>query len=276
MDRFCLTGYPLGHSVSPFIHKRLFEMSGTAAEYELKETAPEALEDEFASLKKYRGFNVTIPHKQSIIPLLDALSEKARLCGAVNTVDVRGGVCTGYNTDCTGFLRALELADIRLGGKVLICGSGGVASMFAVEAALAGAQVTLAVRESGAATAKAIRSRLESRLSQSCEIVLSDGVKGSYDLLINGTPSGMFPDTDASVLPMERVQGCGAVFDAVYNPRETKLLSYAKKAGIKYSNGLSMLVLQAAAAQEIWTGARFTQEQIKQLILLTEREVDSL
>jgi shikimate dehydrogenase len=276
MDRFCLTGYPLGHSVSPFIHKKLFEMSKVTAEYELCEIPPAALKEKFASLKEYRGFNVTIPHKQSIIPLLDALSYGAELCGAVNTVDVKDGVCTGYNTDCTGFLRALELADIKLGGRVLICGSGGVSSMFAAEAALAGAQVTLAVRDSGLEKAQAIRSRLESRLSQSCGIVNINDVDGSFDLMINGTPAGMYPDTEKSPLPEKAVRNCGAVFDAVYNPRETKLLSCAKNAGIKHQNGLAMLVLQAAAAQEIWTGAHFTQEQIKELILLTEREVDSL
>lgn len=126
MKTFALIGYPLGHSMSPVIHKELMKTAGIDGSYELIEIAPENLADKFEELKKFDGFNVTIPHKISIIPFLDKVNERAELFGAVNTVKV-GKEITGYNTDCFGFLRALEMADIKLGGSTLVCGAGGVA-----------------------------------------------------------------------------------------------------------------------------------------------------
>lgn len=139
MKKFGLTGFPLGHSMSPVIHKALFKINGMDASYELKEVHPDSFSQGVEELKKLNGFNVTIPHKTNIIPFLDGLSERAELFGAVNTVHNKDGVLTGYNTDCFGFLRALEMAGIELKGKVLLCGSGGVSRMFAFESVLAGA-----------------------------------------------------------------------------------------------------------------------------------------
>ena len=252
MNNFCLIGYPLGHSMSPIIHKELFKIKNIDASYNLNEIAPENLKNEYKKLKKLDGFNVTIPHKTGIIPMLDGLSQRAQLFGAVNTVKIENGKATGHNTDCFGFLRALEMAEINLGGKVLLCGSGGVSRMFAFESILAGADLTIAVRDSSLPAANLIKSEIKDKLDKQVKVVKLGDVEGEFDLLINGTPVGMFPKVDASVLPKEKVQKCKAVFDAVYNPQETLILKYAKEAGIKYSNGLSMLVWQAAVAQEIW------------------------
>ena len=274
MNLYGLTGYPLGHSLSPVIHEELFKLAGIDGKYDLYEFSPEKLGEGIAALKKdLRGFNVTIPHKIAVIPFLDELSERAALFGAVNTVKV-GEKCVGYNTDCIGFLRALELAGITLSGRVLVCGAGGVARMFAFEAALAGCELTVAARDEDIPAANIIKDEISEKLNKSASVINLKEVSGGYDLIINGTPVGMHPNVDACVLPREIVANSRAVFDAIYNPAETLLLKYAKEAGIKYSNGLSMLVLQAVAAEEIWNGISFSEDDIKKVIKITETELE--
>lgn len=273
MKNFGLIGYPLGHSMSPVIHKELFKINGIDADYNLKEISPDVLSQGIGKLKKLDGFNVTIPHKTGIIPFLDKLSDRAELFGAVNTVAVKDGILTGYNTDCFGFLRALDLAGIKLGGNVLLCGSGGVSRMFAFEAVLADSNLTVAVRDEDIDAANQIKKEIAQRLNKNIAVTTLDNVDGEYDVLINGTPVGMYPNVDACVLPKDKIAKCKAVFDAVYNPLETRLIKYAKECKAKYSNGLPMLVLQAAVAQEIWFDVKFTMEQISSVIDITEREL---
>ena len=263
---FALIGYPLGHSMSGIIHKELFKAAKIEGAYSLTEIKPEALENELENLKRLCGFNVTIPHKTNIIPFLDALSPKAQLFGAVNTVDNKNGVLTGHNTDCTGFLKALSSADIELGGRVLICGCGGVSRMFAFESALAGCDITFAVRKESLEKCKILSDELETKLSVKCRVAFLDNAGEGYDLIINGTPVGMYPNVGVSPLGEETVASSKAVFDSIYNPNETLLLSYARQVGIKHQNGLSMLVWQAAAAQEIWNGVKFEDEDVDKII----------
>ena len=266
MKNFALIGYPLGHSMSGIIHKELFKTAKIEGSYSLTEIKPEDLESELESLKRLNGFNVTIPHKTNIIPFLDALSKKAGLFGAVNTVDVKNGVLTGHNTDCTGFLRALSSADIELGGRVLICGCGGVSRMFAFESALANCDITFAVRKESLEKCKILSEELDEKLSAKSRIVFLDDAGEGYDLIINGTPVGMFPNISASPLSEKTVVSSKAVFDSIYNPDETLLIRYARQAGIKHQNGLSMLVWQAAAAEEIWNSVNFEDEDVDKII----------
>lgn len=271
---FGLIGYPLGHSMSGVIHKELIRISNIDADYTMIEVEIEKLGEKFESeLKLLNGFNVTIPHKINIIPCLDGLSTRAELFGAVNTVDVSDKI-TGHNTDCSGFLRALEMADIELGGDVLLLGSGGVSRMIAFESILAGANLTIAVREADVEAANALKQEIESKLSKSCEVILLSEAKGGYDLVINGTPVGMFPHVDACPVDKDVIQSSKAVFDVIYNPQETMFIKYAKDAGIKYSSGLSMLVWQAAVAEEIWNGVKFTFEDIEEVIAITQKELE--
>lgn len=272
---FGLTGYPLGHSMSPVIHKALFEISGIDASYVMVETPPEELGDSFRkSLSAMRGFNVTIPHKIDIIRYLDELSPRAKLFGAVNTVDVGEDKIVGHNTDCAGFLSALQMADIKLGGNVLLLGSGGVARMIAFEAILADADLTIAVRESDIAAADKIKKEIKEKLNKDCKVILLSEATGGYDLVINGTPVGMYPHMDACPVSKEVVATSKAAFDVIYNPQETVFLKYAREAGIKYSGGLSMLVWQAAVAQEIWNGVKFSNEDIAKVIEITQKELE--
>ena len=274
MKLFGLTGYPLGHSLSPVIHGELFKLAGIDGEYKLYEIAPENLGEGIASLKNNLcGFNVTIPHKVEVIPFLDKLDERAALFGAVNTVKV-GNETVGYNTDCIGFLRSLEMAGIALEGSVLVCGAGGVARMFAFEAALAGCDLTIAARDEDIPAANVIKAEIREKLNREARVLNLRDVSEGFDLIINGTPVGMYPFVNACVLPKEIIERSRAVFDAIYNPGETQLIKYAKAAGIQYSNGLSMLVLQAVAAEEIWNNITFSADDIKKVIKTTETELE--
>ncbi len=269
-----LTGYPLGHSMSQVIHKALFEICGIDATYFMVETPPEELGKAFKdTLSALRGFNVTIPYKVEILKYLDELSPRAKLFGAVNTVDVREDKLIGHNTDCAGFLSALKMADIELGGKVLLLGSGGVSRMIAFESILADADLTIAVRESDIPAANEIRREIKVNLSRDCKITLLSQATGGYDLVINGTPVGMYPHTDACPVSKDVIASSKAAFDVIYNPEETVFLKYAREAGIKYSGGLPMLVWQAAVAQEIWNGYTFSDDDIKKVIEITQKEL---
>lgn len=273
MKKLGLIGYPLGHSMSPVIHKELLKLNGIEGSYELKEINPQDFENGLNSIASLDGFNVTIPHKINIIPYLDGISKRAELFGAVNTVEIKNGKKIGHNTDCEGFLRAIKTAGISLDGRVLVCGSGGVSRMFAFESVLAGADLTIAVRQADVTAAQEIQQEIKDKLSKPAKVITFDEVDGEYDVLINGTPVGMYPNTQECILPKDKLKSFNAVFDAVYNPLATKLVEYAKELGLKYSNGLPMLVWQAAVAQEIWFGVKFTQEQINGIIKITEREL---
>lgn len=265
--QFALIGHPLGHSISPFIHSRLLVYAGTVGTYELKDIEPEKLNTEYgAFLKKLDGFNVTIPYKTEIIPYLDSLSTRAEIYGSVNTVKIKDGKATGYNTDCIGFLRAADSANIELNKNVLVLGCGGVARMFVCECAMAGARITVAVREKSVEKAEAFARELKEKLNYNIDITVIDNLYGEYDLIINATPVGMYPDTDKCPVSEEVIKNSKAVFDAVYNPLETLFIKTAKKHGLKCANGLSMLVWQAAAAEEIWNDAEFSKEDIDAVI----------
>ncbi len=261
--KFRLIGYPLGHSISPEIHCRLFGLSGADAEYSLMEIAPDKFETSIDYLKSLDGFNVTIPYKQLILPFLDEIDTRASRYGAVNTVK-GGGRLSGFNTDAEGFSRALSDAGISLSGRVLLCGAGGAARMMACESLEAGCSLVIATRaiESASCCAEDLQ-KLYPKANIEAQVLSK--VCGSFDLILNGTPAGMYPHTESCPIAPEIAQNSAAVFDAVYNPCETQLLKLAKNAGAKVQGGLTMLVWQAAVAEEIWTGARFNEADIKML-----------
>lgn len=261
MGKYCLIGHPLGHSVSPMIHSRLFAISGKSGEYTLKDIPTGGLAGAMDELRGLDGFNVTIPYKQDIIPLLDGLDDRARFYHAVNTVRRCGGKLIGSNTDADGFLHALEDAGIELKGSVLLCGAGGVAAMMAAETLRHGCTLTVATRTVGKAM-NFISSLKRAFPDADVKSAALPYLSGHYDLILNGTPAGMYPDINISPVPSAVARKAGAVFDAIYNPIETELIKLAKENGAKTACGLRMLVWQAAAAQELWTGAHFTAENI--------------
>lgn len=277
-SNFALIGHPVGHSVSPFLHSRLFALKGTEATYDLIDVAPDELAARMPQLiEKYDGFNVTIPHKQAVIPLLGSVEGIAAMCQAVNTVD-----CTspsrGFNTDALGFERALEGRGISLSGRVCILGAGGVARAIAYMAAMRGCEIIVCAREGWLYEAENLCAQLRSALPEvkaSYHLIEKADEITDIDLLINATPVGMYPHTDACPVGEDIIARSGAVFDAIYNPRCTRLLAIAQQHGIANCDGLSMLVYQAALAQEVWLGVSFTHEELEQVCAETAQYIAS-
>ena len=273
--KFSLIGYPLSHSLSPCIQKMLFEMNKIHADYSLFSFPKEQFDEKIALLKELHGFNITLPHKQTVIKYLDGLDPAAASYGAVNTVKNDNGRLIGFNTDGFGFLKGLEMAGIALCGSVLIYGYGGVARTIAYCALEAKCKVTFCTRTGSRERAGALALELQNKLGAEISIIEENEIAGHYDLFVNATPVGMFPNCDKSPLTKEQVAHFGAVFDTIYNPTETLLLSYARQQNKPCSNGLLMLVAQAAKAQSIWCGVSFTDEQIKSVTKAAEKKLNS-
>ncbi len=205
------------------------------------------------------GVNLTIPHKEQVIGLLDWVSEDARLIGSVNTIHNCEGVLKGYSTDGPGFIRALESSGKSPdGSKAAVLGAGGSAKATVYALAARGAQVTVLNRTFSRAVELA--DNLNQTLgSGSVKVVALDDphaaeVIREADLLVNCTPVGMHPHPDAQPVPSEWLHPGLFVFDQIYNPLETNLLKAAKAAGARTANGIKMLVFQGALSFEIWTG----------------------
>lgn len=268
--KFAVVGHPIGHTMSPFIHQRLFELAGIRAEYTVFDIPPENLLYEADhSLAGLDGYNLTIPHKSVIIPGLAKMSEKAKLYGSVNTVR-NGTERCGWTTDPYGFLNALQAEQIPLSGNVTVLGSGGASRVFVFESVLAGAAVTLAVRDSGLERANALCAAAKAIVPDAqisvCTLAQLAETDKEIDLLVNGTPVGMFPKTDFSPVDERVLSRTAAVFDAVYNPAETKLMTIARANGAKVLGGMSMLVYQAVESQRIWLGTEYEKEAVDELI----------
>ena len=256
--RFAVLGESLGHTWSPQIHNSLFAVIGLDAVY-LPVTVPK---DKLASAVDvlrscFTGFNVTIPYKERIMPLLDEIDNAARVCGAVNTVECRNGRLIGHITDGLGMLRAIEEGGVNTHGvDALILGGGGAARVAAYEFLQRGGSVTLAVRsaEKGEKLAGELADTQKDGMSR-IRVCPLDAVPGAYDILINCTPVGMYPKIVDCPVSDDVISRSGAVFDAVYNPRRTQLMQRAQQQGITTIEGLGMLYYQAVEAEKFWLGA---------------------
>lgn len=257
-----LLGLPLGHSISPAMHNRVFEKLGMDYCYMPVEVSPENLGTVFAGLIKMNvgGFNVTIPHKINIISHLDELDPLARAIGAVNTIRIKDGKTKGYNTDGEGFVRSLEeKTGISVQGeRFFILGCGG---------AVRAISMTLASKRAGKiylcnrtlSTAKRLAKEINEKVSDCAQAIeqtpetIKPFLQGC-DVLINGTQLGMHPNVDKSPIDKSLLRKDLIVSDIVYNPLMTKLLKDAQELGCTVVDGLGMLIYQGAAAFQIWTG----------------------
>lgn len=275
--KYAVIGHPIGHTMSPFIHKRLFELAGVDAEYTKLDIAPENLEREFAeTLSKLDGYNITIPHKPAIIPFLDEIDDRAKMYGSVNTVANQNGRSKGYTTDPDGFLKALESAGIELGGRIVIVGCGGVARTMAYEAVLRKLPVEFAVRKEDAVAAGLLCLEITNKIEGAeVSFFFIEGLMGEVDLLINASPVGMTPNSNAQPVSDCAIRRSKAVFDAVYNPLETVLVKKARANGSIAESGMSMLVWQAVAAQEKWNGSVFDKDEIAKLCIDAAKELEN-
>jgi shikimate dehydrogenase len=231
---YYLIGHPLGHSFSPRLHALLGN-----PDYRLMDLDASELKD-FLLKKEFDGINVTIPYKQSVIPFCDEVSEIALGIGSVNTIVRRGdGTLYGDNTDARGLMAMADQAGITLENKVVvILGSGGTGHTAWYVAQAAGAAKIYRVSRSGPVNYDTVY-----RTAENAQVI------------INATPVGMYPRPyEPPLLDLNRFPRLEAVLDVIYNPLRTRLTLEAEKWGLKYANGLRMLVEQACAAEELFMG----------------------
>ena len=263
VSKLGIIGFPIGHSISPVFQQTALDRLGMDAVYQAWEVKPE---DVGAFLQGIRspdvlGINVTVPHKETVIPFLDQVDDWAAAAGAVNTIVNREGLLTGHNTDGTGFLRALREAggfDPR-GRRVLVLGAGGAARGVVLALIREGVgRLTIANRT-------VERARQLSRIAEDngleADAIALEGsdlvaASASAELIVNCTSMGMShgPDQTGTPLSANLLSSTTLVNDLVYNPTETPLLREAVRAGASTLGGIHMLVYQGAASFEMWTG----------------------
>ena len=271
-----LIGYPLGHSLSPKLHNAALRYCDLQGEYSLFPIGP----DDTQSLKgvvgrvrsgEITGVNVTIPHKQAIIPFLDELTKTAEAIGAVNTIYLRNNQLIGDNTDAPGFLTDLkkfltESPSHRTGDglrvrekKALVLGAGGSARAVVYALLKDGWNVILAARR--IKQAQQFVDLYTNYQLQIADFTLLNIELSNIALIVNTTPVGMNPNTDQSPWPENYpFPQHAAIYDLVYNPGETRLVKEARVQGLSAITGRGMLIEQAALAFQLWTGKQVSPE----------------
>lgn len=274
---FGILGYPVGHSISPLMHNRAFELAGLDMCYIPFEVDPAQLDHAIGSLAVLgvKGVNVTIPFKEDVLPHCQKLGESARILGAVNTISLRDHTVYGDNTDCDGFINAWreEVQSPLEGTRVIIFGAGGSAK--AVYYALAREKVkkiTLFTRDLTKAHRiynhfSAMFPELQEETGSLSDEEMLQQSLCDCDVIINCTPVGMWPHTDEApaVLP-QQMKPSTLLYDLVYNPAETLLLREGRARSLRIYNGLGMLLHQGALSFEIWTGMRFPLQEVRNFL----------
>lgn len=261
-------GFPVEHTFSPAMHNAAFVRTGLDACYVPFAVRPERLGDAFRAIVPLglRGLNITVPHKERVIPFLDDVAEDAKLIGAVNTVQVRDGKLIGHNTDGRGFIRSLrqETSVRPRGASVLIIGAGGAARAVGFNLAREGAR-EIFFHDSDAAKAGGLAEDISARTGCATAAVDAGDLSraaSAVSIVINATPLGLKPK-DPLPLPKDALRGSHLVCDLVYNPPATALLKAARAKGAVTLPGLGMLLYQGVLAFELWTGRKAPVEIMK-------------
>ncbi|RDI44040.1 shikimate dehydrogenase [Falsibacillus pallidus] len=268
---FGVIGDPIGHSLSPAMHNAVFASLNMKAHYHPFHIKKESLGKSVSGMKELgiAGFNVTVPHKSSIIEFLDEIDPLAEAIGAVNTVVNEKGRLKGYNTDGLGFVEALksEWKQDLSNEDVLIIGAGGAAkAIYYTLASLGIKHISIANRniENG----KALISRCPFEVTSNVwSLEEASFILNEFSLVIQTTPIGMAPSTEQTPLDSSKLRKDAFVSDIIYNPFETKFLSAAKSQGALIQNGLGMFVNQGAVAFKLWTGIQPDTKLMKKVVL---------
>ena len=256
MLKFGILRSPSGHSLSEVMQTAALQHLNINGEYKEYGVSKDELKSVFEKLKTddIKGLNVTIPHKINIIPLLDELTDTAKLVGAVNTITFNNGKSIGDNTDVVGFWEAIpeKIRENIPGNNVAIIGCGGAAHAVCTALILNGVK-KIKVYGRNHDKLKRFKKHFESAgVDLISNINLSD-----TQSLINTTPVGIFPNINESPVSkddLKKLPKDALVYDIIYNPLETKLLQDAKSLGLQTLNGVEMLVRQGAASLNIWLG----------------------
>ncbi|TXT67309.1 MAG: Shikimate dehydrogenase (NADP(+)) [Promethearchaeota archaeon] len=270
---FCLIGHPVEHSMSPTMWNPALEDLGLDYVYIAYDVYPNQLEravDGFRALG-IRGINVTIPHKEEVIKFLDEIEPFAQKLGAINTIKNEGGYLKARNTDAEGAKKSLVDAGCDLSGKeVLLMGAGGAARAICFVLSMEVKRIVVVdiVEQKAIELANEVKEKMGAQIMgmRSNESIIKEKLQ-SADILINATPIGMYPKIDNTPIAKSMLHPDLFVFDAVYNPLETKLLREAAEIGCKTLGGLDMLVNQGVLAFEWWTGETPNSELMKDKII---------
>lgn len=258
MRFYGLFGQSLAHSISPQIHRKIYEVAETEAAYKIFEIEPNRLKSALDAMTvlDIRGANVTIPYKETVIPLLDTVSPLAERLHSVNTIKQVNGHLAGFNTDYDGIALTFNQRNWRVKDQqVVLLGSGGASHAAAHYFKDQGARSICVVSRSAA------------NQEGEWDYLTYDQLRTqSGDILVNCTPIGMYPNVDASPVDKDVIQSFQVIFDMTYNPVETLFLKWAKELGKESTNGLDMLVGQAMRSVEIWEDRTFTPNQVSQLL----------
>ncbi|SES64387.1 shikimate dehydrogenase [Pseudobutyrivibrio sp. C4] len=270
----CLLGSPVSHSISPAMHNTAFDALGLDFSYMAFDVSKEDLPTAVEGLKKINccNFNLTMPLKTAIIPLLDEIDEAAELAQSVNTCVCQDGKLVGYTTDGIGFLQSMKDCGIKYAGTTItILGAGGAASSIITQAAIEGVEKINIFKRRNGSFQKVVDFADRLTKSTNCDLfvydmedmdILNFSLQES-DILINSTNVGM-GDDDRSLVPKEFLHPGLTVCDVIYHPAETRLLKDAKACGCKTMNGKYMLLYQGAAAFKLWTGKDMPIDLIKE------------
>jgi shikimate dehydrogenase len=255
-----LIGNPVTHSLSPVMHNQAFAAIGYNAVYLAFRVTD--LDSAVKGIKalNFKGVSVTIPHKVAVMGYLDEVEDTAATIGAVNTIVNNNGHLIGYNTDSQGALEALKTKTAIQGKSVAIIGAGGAARAIGFGLVAAGGQVTILNRSR--TNGERLAADLQADFSP-----LNEWQPHRYEILINTTPIGMHPETDASPIPENGLSKEMVVMDIVYNPLETKFLKDAAARGCQTINGVDMFVFQGAYQFELWTGQKAPVEVMRNSVL---------
>ncbi len=272
-----LLGSPVDHSISPLMHNEAFHLLSLDYAYLCFDVTENTLPDAVKGLKAcgIRGFNLTMPCKNRIVELLDELSPSARLIGAVNTVVNKNGRLIGHNTDGVGYMRSVKDAGHDIIGKTMtLMGAGGAATAICAQAALDGvssihvfARRTSRFWDRTQALADTINRTLPCRvlLHENEDLNALKNAVSASAILVNATSVGMAPNTEASIITDTSLFHPELIVsDVIYNPRKTRLLQEAEKAGCPVFNGMYMLLYQGAEAFRLFTGKEMPTETIKE------------
>lgn len=260
MEFYGLLGEKLSHSISPEIHSEILKLMNKDGGYKLFEVNRDRLKEFAEALKllKIKGCNVTIPYKKDIMKYVDFISDEAKKIGAINTISLNEGKLYGYNTDYFGFGYMLKVNNIEVNDKVVvILGNGGAS------------RAVLHYLIDNNAKEVYIVSRNPKKddfLLENVKLISYEELKSlKGDILINSTPVGMYPNIEESPVSKEVINNFDALVDLIYNPMETKFLSYGKELNKINVGGLYMLIGQAAKAQEIWQDTDINESVIEEI-----------
>lgn len=250
-------GDPIAHSMSPSMHNDLFQLYEMDAIYLPFHVKKENLADAVRGFKaiNVKGFNVTVPHKTDIIPLLDEIDPLAQAIGAVNTVVNIEGRFIGYNTDGSGFIEGLKKElDSFKDKKILMVGAGGAARAIYYTLSYAGAEYIDIANRTPEKANKIVQNWTKPIQTELLTLQEAENNIGQYDVIVQTTSIGMHPNMDVSPICLDKLKQNAVACDIIYTPLETKFLQDARKLGARVQNGIPMFVYQGALAFEKWTG----------------------